>query len=95
MEAIKIRLRLGDSMGNTDILNVSSNDWGILKYNLHGEKSRIPESLSNLQIGWRGDHRLPETLDDYNTVDDIVKDVIKAIETGVNHHIDTIFAKEK
>ena len=95
MLQVKISMVTKDGYGNEHTLNVSSDDWGIIKYRLIGRKSGIPFSLSNLQIGWKYDCNLPTDIEDFDSVDDLV-DVIKyCIESGVEDVTEILYSKQR
>jgi len=54
-----IRIRMEDSMGNSDTLDVTNDAFNVLHYKLYGTLSFTPKSLSNL----RSALPLPDTKD--------------------------------
>ena len=48
MTKVSIRILTKDPMGNSHTLDVTNNEFGVLKYNFYGTNSRVPFSLSNI-----------------------------------------------
>jgi hypothetical protein len=95
MLQVKISMVLKDGMGNEHTLNVSSDDWGVIKYRLIGRKSRTPFSLSNLQIGWKYDCNLPTDIEEYTDVNRLVEDIKYCVNSGVKRVTDILYSKQK
>jgi len=89
MKNVKIRLLLICPMGNRFLLDVSNDEFGILKYSLYGEKNHVPNSLSNLQMT----ERFPDTIDDYNDVNVLATIISVRINTGVKKVLDVVYCK--
>jgi len=94
MKKVSIRILLDDPMGNSHTLDVTNDEFGVLKYNFYGTNSRTPFSLSNMQIGWKNkDARLPDTIDDYKNVHFLTADIIEAIHTGTERLNRVVYRK--
>ena len=93
----EVRISIGTIAGmkNERKLDISTNDWGIIRYSLYGRKSRIPFSLSNLQIGWKYKCELPKDIDKYDSIDKLIEDVKYCIDSGVESMTDIIYAKQR
>ncbi|MBC8427840.1 MAG: hypothetical protein H8D94_00050 [Candidatus Pelagibacter sp.] len=95
MLQVKISMITKDGYGNENILNISSDDWGIIKYKLSGRKSKIPFSLSNLDIGWKYDCNLPTDIEKYTDVNRLMEDIKYCINSGVEDVIEILYSKQK
>ena len=95
MIQVKISMVTKDGYGNEHILDISSDDWGVIKYSLYGRKSKIPFSLSNLQIGWKYDCNLPTDIEKYTDVNQLVEDIKYCVNSGVERVTDILYSKQK
>ena len=88
MKRLVGKLKLEDGMGNKSKLMVfANNQEGTVKYELTAG-SGTRESLSNLQVGWRGPE-LPDNTYEYATTRALLSDVVKAIRGGVRSVLET------
>ena len=89
MKNVKIRLLLISPMDNRFLLDVSNNEFGILKYSLYGEKNHVPNSLSNLQLK----ERLPDTIDGYYSVHGLAGVIWRKINAEVTRVLQVVYSK--
>ena len=88
MKKIKVKLHTQDPFKNTHYLFADSDEFGFIKYNLRG-KSGMAHCLGNMQIK----EELPCDLDEFENVDDLVKEIARVVNTGTEKFVETIFAK--
>ena len=86
---VRIRLKLRGTMGESYYLDGNSDDWGIMRYSHCGRIGGIPHALSNMQMKLE----LPHTTDGYATAQDMIPDIIQAVESGVYDVDSVIYAK--
>lgn len=84
MKRLVGKLNLQDPMGNKSKLMVFENrEEGTVQYNLG------IESLSNLQVGWRGPE-LPDNTYEYPTVKGLLAAVKEAVNGGTRTVVDVV-----
>ena len=95
MTKVSIRILTKDPMGNSHTLDVTNDNFGVLKYSFYGTTSRVPLSLSNMQIGWqKKGTRLPDIIDDYKNVHVLTAEIVSAIHTGTERLERVVYRKE-
>jgi len=82
---VSIRFKLHSPSGGHYALDVCNDRFGVLSYQLYGWKGHTPYALSN--AGMKYD--LPATVHKYGTLQELMADLILAIDSGY-YEIETI-----
>ena len=88
MNKIQILLQIQDPYGNQYMLKVSSDSWGVLKYNLTDQFRSTAYSINNM--GWKNNP--PITIHDYDDAKDVLCDLLNCIEEYTTYSVNKTVA---
>ena len=88
---VKFILQIQDPYGNQYVLQITSDQWGVLNYRLTDQSRSTGFSINNM--GWKINP--PITIHDYDYLKDILCDILNCIEEHTTYSVNKTIAALK